>query len=96
MSNPRLNRTNIRKALAYLGRTPTAIAAKLKEMGIKGRKIVPSRCPIAQYVRGAFPVAFVSAGTTFLFVNDFEVTTSRTITRFIKGFDKGKYPELVA
>lgn len=89
----------LRQQLAELGATGGEVAAKLAELGIKGKPRAACECPMAAYLE--------SLGYAFGVVSQARIEacprheprgamikTPRAIVEFIAGFDRGSYPEL--
>lgn len=100
----------VRRALGpkTLGETPDAIATRLFELGIKGRRNDVYYCPIARYLCQVLDIPVISpAGPLHrVFVSNSiqvyseeenkNVVISRrdALADFIRRFDQGQYPKL--
>jgi hypothetical protein len=93
---------DIKKDLKVLGRSSKQIAAKLQELGIKGKQINSRSCPIANYLSscGYEDViveeedieSYTTTDLLYIYLN----IRKTAISTFIRNFDNGKYPELKA
>lgn len=85
-------------ALAALGGTAAAVAARLVEGGHLGIPDECARCPVARYLRHLFPVGYfsVSEGGVVVTTADgwFVVGMPVPVADFIVRFDSGEYREL--
>lgn len=86
------------EALACLGETPEAIRRSLALMGIRGRRLVCSDCPITHYLRQVWsettwagPTAIVSDYNEHETVFD----TPPVVREFMRKFDSREFPELI-
>jgi hypothetical protein len=84
--------------------TADEVADFLHKRGIKGNRVEANSCPVAQYITSSnfgFEWASVfdtiSAGRNVDDNNSADITiaTPKTVLKFIKEFDLGKYPQLV-
>lgn len=91
--------TPFETAIRALGNTPEQVAAKLREMGIKGYRRYASRCPVANYLKACgFPVVTVAT-----FANRYQSSADEVadeavylpvcVRDWIIEFDDGKHPE---
>ena len=87
--------------LGELG-TPAAIAEHLDELGIKGHCRQAHACAVAEYLlKGIGPSYSISLGHdlgSVLHANNFPVTVvvPTVVREFIREFDAGKHPALIA
>lgn len=86
-------------SLKKLGRSGNQVAQSLRDFGIKGQPLIPSSCPIAQYLMSLTDQG-VSVYTTSAYYNGVDVPTDsiklpKAVRIFIHKFDEGKFPDLV-
>lgn len=92
---------------ALANKTPGAIAAYLAERGVKGYRGAPGDCAIARYLTVATGTNYTAGlmlarpmGTTWQDLDsslaDNVVRLPQNVRAFIRGFDVGMYPALVA
>jgi hypothetical protein len=96
--------------LASLGRDESAVAASLRERGLKGRPRVNCDCPLARLLRSEFPghtfnVSPFPPWATMLrresgcgrveIDGEGRALLPEACADFALGFDKGEYPDLV-
>lgn len=94
------NKEHLREALQSLnGMTPAAVAEHIRKLKIKGRTGTTSRCPLAlclhktqgaTFVVGRKYVARISGRSIA------KVRTPRNVAIFVRDFDEGRYPLLMA
>jgi len=92
----------VRRALHLLGRTSNTIAVTLEHKGIVGRLEHDKECPIAVYLQQQFP----ELDEVWVDENDISYqdgteeggmfAPSLAVRLFIRRFDDGAYPNLVA
>jgi hypothetical protein len=90
-------------AMASLkGKSPDEIAAMMRERGIKGRAGTTQKCPLAVFFNGIQPGKFV-VGRSFVMrlsgshnTQPEKMATPHNLVNFLKAFDTGAYPELLA
>ncbi|MGH7743517.1 MAG: hypothetical protein ACREQ5_01665 [Candidatus Dormibacteria bacterium] len=92
----RRNTRRIELALWMLGDTPTAIAASLMKLGIQGVRNFGCSCPIAMYLERVFDDAKPFVSSVGAEVGYGAAIPTPQIRDFIKEFDSGAYPELIA
>ncbi len=85
--------------LAQLGNTSEEIAAKLRIVGIKGRRQEPKSCPLTHYlvqVDPRFRNFRIGNITVYDGTLDYEagVDMETPVRQFVRDFDDGKYPYL--
>jgi hypothetical protein len=98
-------RRSIRRLTESLGSSPGAVAASLVALQVHGCPRNSAECAIARYLRA---VVGTDASVADLSVSDRRVHVARTdrhlpmtvrlptpITRFIRAFDDGGYPDLI-
>lgn len=96
-----MTRAEILEKLEALGDDP---AAKLSELGIRGKRRNPFSCPLARYLlregatRPSVGVDLKRSGTTVGEVGAMYVILPKEspVARFRLDFDNGKYPDLEA
>lgn len=93
--------SKLEELLDELGDFPGAVAAALKEQGIKGRRANSNYCPIANYLKskGYRNPSVTEDCIDVVEENDApcvvtECITPDVIVDFISGFDSGLYPDL--
>lgn len=79
--------------------TAKEIAAKFKHIGIKGDQEDACRCPVSVYLTNRTGKPHSVTETEYI-LHDKEQGTIRGdlpkhVRKFVKKFDKGKYPELI-
>lgn len=83
----------------FKGKTPDDIAAMVKRRGIKGRAGTTYKCPMALLLNGAFTGDYV-IGRKYIVRRSGhaiqQVATPKNVAQFVRKFDTGGYPELVA
>lgn len=90
-----------------LGRSPNVIATKLEAMKIKGVSCAADQCPVARLVRKWFRSAtHITVGRREVWVcwatadwrrvQNFGFEMPMAVVRFIKLFDQGRFPALIA
>ena len=87
----------VKEFMKSLGEYPEQVAAKLDEMGIKGKMGVSDSCPLANAIKREFDVcADVDYVGTGIEVDGKFITFCTPIgcDQFIQDFDKGEYPHL--
>ena len=79
--------------------TPKEIAKKFKDLGLKGRRYSSLHCPLSGYLNRKTGNDHLVSGTFYRVWANNRAYPSRTlpnqVAKFIKKFDKGKYPELI-
>lgn len=95
-------KSELKAALEELkGKTPDEIAALMKERGIKGRPATTQRCPLAMFFNGTHSGRFV-IGREFIMriaggnSEPEKAPTPKNLSAFVRMFDTGSYPELIA
>jgi hypothetical protein len=87
--------SKIEQDLAALGETRPQVYAKLKELGIKGKKGSSCSCPIARYLtHKGYRVLGVSSGYISIVSIPHDYVVPHGVGCFIKKFDLGMYPDL--
>lgn len=83
----------------FKGKTPDAIAAMIAKRGIKGRMGTTYRCPMALLLDGVSTGSYI-IGRKFIVRRSGKtiekVRTPENMSIFVRRFDIGKYPELIA
>ena len=82
--------------IEQLGDDPLVIAAKLEELGIRGRKSAGECCPLANYLRRqGFPSLMV--GNTEIYLDEVvNCELPDAAEEFVELFDDGNFPQLEA
>lgn len=96
-----LTQEGVAAALAALGSTPAAVAARLIERGHFGIPGDCTDCPVVHYLEVAFPQAHrvtVSEGAVAVYPapgsNALVALTPEPVARFIERFDRDDFQEL--
>lgn len=88
------------QALVELPDTADGIAEYLAERGHRGRRGSACRCPLASYFCAACGTPDITVGPNTIFVGSdelcVEAPTPEALFKFMRRFDKGEWPELVA
>lgn len=93
---------NVGRLLRGLGKTRAQVAATLRRAGVKGRRLHPLFCPVANWLNEQFTgksVKFevgpceiwVLKHTGRHFVGYADITTPDPVSDFIKAFDDGRF-----
>lgn len=86
----------IRAALAELGDDADGIAAKLADLGIKGRCTHGRACPLYVYLNRRVPlVTWVTEDSVWWSTDSHSVDLTPDQREFVSRFDRGQYPDLV-
>lgn len=97
LDNPTNQSEDVLTALNIL--TPKEIARKFKSLGIKGKRHKTLECPVSNYLNRKTGNQHLVAGTYYQVWDGERCHPSRMLPRqvekFVKKFDKGKYPELI-
>jgi hypothetical protein len=89
------HRPSISEALRFLGNNAASVAESLKALGIKGARIFPSYCVLAQYLR-KLGYSKVEVGAHAVFVEKKKVfDLPEYLYEFRNRFDQGFYPYLL-
>lgn len=96
---------SVRHLSESLGATPAAVACRLAELHVVGRPKCLNQCVVARYLwaivgsEQSVKAISVSAKSIHVTCSDghvpLRVSLPRPISKFIRGFDEGSYPELV-
>jgi hypothetical protein len=82
-------------ALAALPTEPHEIARVFAELGIKGRPASAYECPVANYLTAELGI-IVEVGQKGAYAGVTEVPLPEHVRRFVRVFDLGAYPRLIA
>jgi hypothetical protein len=83
-------------ALEALGDGVLGIAAKLFELGFRGRPCTLDECPVARYLRGTFPEARpIYLGRQVCQVGREQFYLPAAVAEFVRGFDRQGFPDLI-
>jgi hypothetical protein len=86
--------------LAQLGPDPATIADRLHAAGIRGRRYNARCCPISNYLSAQTGLTRVDTGGGRIYIGAgsclITLTTPLPVALFVRAFDKGAYPDLVA
>jgi hypothetical protein len=79
--------------------TPKEIAAKLKNLGYRGKRYSSLSCPLSSYLNAKTGNQHLVSRNYYRVWDGEKAHPSRAlpkqVKKFIKKFDKGKYPELI-
>lgn len=94
-----LKRRAVRLALKELAKDaehPDAVAQRLRDVRVTGRRGDTESCPIANYLRRktGLKVEVEYMDTTNDWVTKLPVKNPYVVSRFIRSFDSGHYPDL--
>lgn len=88
-------RPSIHEALLFLGTTAAQVAESLRALSLKGAKVFPSYCVLAQYLR-KLGYSKVEVGANAVFVEKRKVyELPEHLYEFRNRFDQGFYPHLL-
>lgn len=97
IENPTNKTENI---LSYLNIfTAKEIAAKFKHLGIRGERKSAFSCPLSAYLENRTGVHHTITENGYYIYDrthgGFHGELPKSVAKFVKKFDKGKYPELI-
>lgn len=83
--------------LAALGRTADEVAATLAALGMTGSQIVADYCPVARYLHDHAKLGWAAVSCASIAGDRFATfDTPGPVADFVRAFDRGAYPELIA
>ena len=80
--------------LNILNQDPDILASMFQRLGIKGKRGKPECCPVAKYLAATPALSGVRVGADALLFKGRHIRLPKNVQEFIKGFDRGDYPEL--
>jgi len=93
----RLDRATLAAALVRLGKSAEEVARRLGGMGFRGVRMDPMLCPVAHYLEKTFPgYDFIAVCRSTVEVGTLQTATPPAVQDFLRGFDRGRWPKLVA
>jgi hypothetical protein len=99
----KVSKRNVRKALGELGDSVASVKKRLREFDCKGKRERNDACPVAEYLKSRLTDLHPSnlsvneeSTRVYSYYTMIDVPHTPAVQRFIRAFDKGKYPEFEA